>query len=146
MSLDDLDTFAPAPATVTVRGRSFHARPVRLREIPAFTRALVEVLPLVLADRMIDVVIHKMDAARAMVVAGLRIEDPAWLDDLDAAEFLELMTPVVEVNLDFFVHRTLPGVRNLNARILQQVGMPPDGAPSSPGSPAADTPSTPAST
>lgn len=142
-----LDAFVPRTLTVTVRGRTFNVAPVPLRRLPAFTRAVVVLLPLAMAGRLLDIIIDHADTAREMVTLGLPLDDPAWLDDLLPDEFLALVDPVLEANLDFFVNRTLPGVRKTGATIMKIAAMvppPSDGAPSSPSSPDAATVSTPA--
>lgn len=139
-----LDAFVPRTLTVTVRDRTFNVAPVRLRELPAFTRGTVMVLPSVMSGRLLDVVMDQLPAVREMVAAGLRLDDPTWLDDLLPDEFLTLLDAVLEANLDFFVNRTLPGVRKTSALItrIATTMTPPDGTQSSPSSPDADTAST----
>ena len=162
--MSGLQCFSPRLRRLEIDGRRFEIGPVRLRDLPRFARAATRLLPAILAGDILTVLEDDLAAARDLVASGAGIADPEWLDGIDSGAFIDLLDAVLEVNLDFFVRRTLPGVRRMTARIQEIATIPPqaeaapeapteppttgprttgpDGAPPSPGSPGAGTGST----
>lgn len=102
-----LDTYVIQARVVDVGGKPVAITPLRVRQIPAFTRAIAAAAPLLAVGRMIDVVaLHGDDIIKAMSVATG--ESEAMLGDLLPDEFMMLMSTVIEVNDDFFAQRVAP--------------------------------------
>ncbi|MDO9524984.1 MAG: hypothetical protein Q7J57_05515 [Gemmobacter sp.] len=139
-----LETFAPVPRRITIADRDFDLLPLRMRQLPVFSKVVAPVVPLVLAEDYIGAVRQHYPAVAEAITIATGAE-PAWLDELFPNQFLALATGVIEVNLDFFARHLLPQVRAAAGRITAvMVGPVPDGEPFSPGLPSADTGLTPA--
>lgn len=132
-----LETFAPVPRQLTVAGRDFALVPLRMRQLPAFHKAVAPVVPLILeADYLRAATEHHAGMIEALTIATGA--DADWLGDLFPDQFLALMVTVIEVNLDFFARRLLPQVRQA-AETVTRAATGRDGEPSSPGLSSADT-------
>lgn len=132
-----LDAFVPQVRQVG----AVEVRPLRLRQLPAFSRAVAPVLPFLLAGQIVAAITEDLDALLLAVSVATDIP----LADLpdDPAEFVALASAVVEVNVDFFTRRLLPADRAAGAAIRAMMGATsPDGASSLPGSASGDTGST----
>ena len=115
--MSGLQCFSPRLRRLEIDGRRFEIGPVRLRDLPRFARAATRLLPAILAGDILTVLEDDLAAARDLVASGAGIADPEWLDGIDSGAFIDLLDAVLEVNLDFFVRRTLPGVRRMTARV-----------------------------
>lgn len=102
-----LNTYVIEARAVEVGGKTLAITPLRVRQIPAFARAIAAAAPLLAVGRMIDVVaLHGDDIIKAMSVATGESEE--MLGNLLADEFLRLISAVIEVNDDFFARRVAP--------------------------------------
>lgn len=120
---------------------SVTVRPLTLRQLPAFSRAVTPILPWLLAGQIVAAITEDLDAllATISVATGIPVAD---LPE-DAAEFVDLASAVVEVNVDFFTRRLLPADRAAGAAIRAVMpAMPRAGGSSSPGSASGATGST----
>lgn len=110
---------------VRYRGEDLEITPLRVRQFPAFTQALrgaIGDINGLLGDekpeRVQELVMELIAAHTDSLVtacAAATDRDTRWIGDADADEFLELVTAIFAVNLDFFVQRLLPAVdRNVS--------------------------------
>lgn len=143
--MNDLETFAPVPRRETVAGRDFDILPLRMRQIPAFAKAVTQLMPYVLAGDLLEVVTEHAETASEAVAIGTGAERD-FIDELFPDDFLRLAMAVFEVNMDFFARRVLPESAATMARIRATLKGAPTGEPSSPGSSDTDTASVTAST
>ncbi len=119
-----LDIYTPQPWPVTVCGKTIDVLPLRVRQIPGFTRAVTPVLaPLVAGDLAAVIAVGGEDLVRAVAIATEQSED--WLGELLPDEFLALVTAVVGVNTDFFVQRVLPALNAATETTLATLGVTP---------------------
>lgn len=137
-----LETYVYAASLVEAGGKHVAVSPLRVRQIPAFTRAISPIMgPLLAGDMLAAVSVGGEDLVRAIAIATGESEE--WLGDLLPDEFIQLAAAVVEVNADFFVHRLAPTLSTAGARAMSALT---DGATSSPTSSrtatAGQTPST----
>lgn len=110
-----LETYVPLPRQIEVGGKSVGIMPLRVRQIPAFVREIGPAGSLLMAGRVADAVaLHGDGIAAAMAVATG--EDEAWIGELFADAFLDLVAAVVEVNGDFFARRVAPRIAEMQAR------------------------------
>lgn len=141
-----LEIFAPTPRIICVDGREIAVLPLRMRQIPGFTKAVTPVAPYLLADQMLMAVQVEYDNLRDAIAIATGTE-PAWLGDLYPDAFIALASAVVEVNADFFARRVLPAIRTASEAVTRAVGEAkaaalagdPTGQPSSPISESAAT-------
>lgn len=141
---DDLGTFAPVPRRITVADQDFEVLPLRLRQLPAFTKAVEPALPALLSGDF-QTAIHRHQDGMVEAVAVATGADRDWLGELYPDDFIRLARVVLEVNVDFFGRRVMPEL-SAAAEGLSKVMAAFRGAASSPGSADADTDSTTAST
>lgn len=120
--MDDLEVISPAGVeSHQVAGRTIAIRPVSVRQLPGFTRALRPVIPslqavLERADNLTgDVAIsigmdliaeHGERLIEACAIATKCSTEE--IGDMDPLEFTELAIKVVRVNADFFARRLRP--------------------------------------
>lgn len=142
--MDTLDTFAPEPRRIPIlRGtRTVEVRPLTLRQLPGFTRAIAPAMGAILMQQWLQALTVYQDA----VIDGLAIatgEDRETLLDLLPDEFVALAGAVREANEDFLTRVLIPAARPWKATI--EAGLRSDGPPPSLGSAAGGTASTPSS-
>lgn len=84
---------------------SVTVRPLTLRQLPAFSRAVTPILPWLLAGQIVAAITEDLDAllATISVATGIPVAD---LPE-DAAEFVDLASAVVEVNVDFLDRKSV---------------------------------------
>lgn len=134
--MEGLEAFVPLVRQVG----GVEVRPLTLRQLPAFSRAVGPVLPLLLAGQIVAAITEDLDAVLAAVSAATGI--PVSELPEDPAAFVELASAVLEVNVDFFTRRLLPADRAAGAAIRAAMPISPAGVSSSPGSASGDTGST----
>jgi hypothetical protein len=139
--LDGLEAFVPELRTVRAGGCDVVVRPLTLRQLPLFARAVEPLLPALLSGQVIPALVADPDRLVAAVAAATALPE-AEIRDLDPAEFVRLVAAVVEVNVDFFARSLLPATRAAEAAILARAASLSTGPSSSPGSASADTRST----
>lgn len=126
-----LAEFVPLERRVTLRSGPIEIRPLTLRQLSAFSRAVAPILPHLVHGQIVAAIVENPDALLEAVAAATGI--PAAGLPEDPAEFVELAAAVVEVNVDFFIRRLLPADRAAGVAILTAAAKAPDGAPSLPG-------------
>ena len=122
------DDLIPSSRMVRVAGCEVEVGVLRMRQLPAFSRAIARPFPLIVAGDYLAVIVEFADD----VVAAVSIatgKEAKFLNDLLPHEFLELAKAVFEVNLDFFARAVLPAARDTMAAIRQAMThstLPPD--------------------
>lgn len=120
--MSELEQLSPRPVVVQAGGRAIEITPIRVRELVAFTRAVQPVAAGVAAGA--DITILLADHADAMIEAtaiGARL-DRDFVLDLGLDDLLDLAGAVLEVNMDFFVHRLLPKITASSEVMAKQWG------------------------
>jgi hypothetical protein len=155
MTQTSLDDFVPEARTVKTRDGDVAVLPLRMRQLPGFTRAVTPVAPYLLADQMMLAVQNHYDSLREAVVIATNTA-PDWLDELWPDDFIAIAAAVVEVNADFFARRVLPAIRTASEAVTRAIseakaqaqvpGQEQTGQPPLPSLHSADTGSTSAST
>ncbi len=136
---DDLEALAPVPKRVTIAGRDIDLLPLRIRQLPAFSRAVSKAGPLLAEGRLMEALAADGEGVIDAVAIAAGV-DREWLDTLYPDDFLELAAAVVEVNLDFFGRRLRPALEAAQERLAK--AMISAGERSSLGSAGEDTGST----
>ena len=116
--MDDLNTLAPTPVTLTVGGESVAITPLRIGELPAFTRAIAPVIAEMKGSGLDWLAVfgtHGESVFTALAVATRKPRE--WIESLAADEAILLVATVIEVNSDFFARRVLPKVEGLLAKL-----------------------------
>lgn len=128
---DDLEALAPIPKRVTIAGRGIELLPLRIRQLPAFSRAVSKVGPLLAEGRLMEALAADGEGVIEAIAIAADV-DREWLDGLYPDDFLDLAAAVVEVNLDFFGQRLRPALEAAQERLAK--AMISAGERSSPGS------------
>lgn len=125
----DFPALPPLPVTLVVAGETLELAPLKVGELPAFTRA---VRPF--AERLgtepdwLALLAEEGEAVLAVLAIASR-RPRAWIDGLELDEAIRLAEALLEVNADFFVQRVSPQIAraaaSLEARIRQTAGAAP---------------------
>lgn len=120
----NLDTYINEPAVCLVGGKQIAVRPLKIKQIPAFTRAVAPVMGLLTGGDLLSAVgIAGDDLIKAVSIATH--EPVEWLGDLEADDFVKLASTVLEVNADFFVRRLTPEINRASASLTRILGVTP---------------------
>lgn len=126
--MDDL-ALPPVPVALVVADEALELTPLKVGELPAFTRAIRP-----FAERLgtepdwLALLAEHGEAVLAALAIASR-QPRAWIDGLDLDEAIRLAEALLEVNADFFVRRVSPQIAraaaSLEARIRQTAGAAP---------------------
>lgn len=128
-----LETLAAAGLSVDLAGARLEVTPIRVRELPAFARAIGPLLSAIEdgVDLAALLAAHP-EAVIAATAIGARLP-PEQVNDLALDELLALAFAVLEVNADFFARRIAPammaGSERLAAYLAGLSSTPASGAP-----------------
>lgn len=138
--MDDLEALIPPTRDVTVGGRTITVTPLRLRQLPGFTKAMQPFAPALLAEKWLAVASdHADELADALAIATGEPRD--FIADLTLDDVIKLAREVVVMNADFFARRVMPEIKAAMIDV-QRVLTAAAGQQPSPSSSNADTPST----
>lgn len=124
--LDDaFDVIETPKVTVSISTGKLDITPVRIKELPAFTRAIEPFVQEIMApgDNDVDVaglLIKNSEQVIDAVVIGTRLSRAA-IDALDVDDLVVLAGAVIEVNLDFFIRRVAPRMSRLTEALMARV-------------------------
>lgn len=115
---DDMTKMIPLPRTLTIKGEDVPIGFIKVGKLTAVIEAIKPFAYLLPkagdnpAAQPIDftslVLNHTDDVIH---LASLLTGKPkSWVEDLDVAELVDIFSAIVEINLDFFIHRVLPSV------------------------------------
>ena len=104
------------PATVTVAGQAVEVRPLTLRQLGPFTRAMGPLEGVDVGDVM-AIARHTEVVVEAVAIATGR--DPEWLWGLPPEDLVVLAGAVIEVNGRFFSRTLAPAIAQALARVEQ---------------------------
>lgn len=126
--MDDL-ALPPVPVALVVADEALELTPLKVGELPAFTRAIRP-----FAERLgtepdwLALLAEYGESVLAAIAVASRRPRP-WIDDLELDEAIRLAEALLEVNADFFVRRVSPQIAraaaSLEARIRQTAGAAP---------------------
>ena len=131
---DDLEVIESSRIRiVNCRGERLEIRPLTIGQLPGFARSLGPVIEAVnrsldkevaIADIFsLEFVMRLVEEYTDHLVKAVSVavrKDEGWVGEVQADEFLELVTAILAVNTDFFVRRLLP---MLTGRIDALVGV-----------------------
>lgn len=119
---DDLDVIDPAPRRVRFRGEDLELRPLRLGDLPAFSRLVRPVIAEFVDGRHPEWIdnddlmilelteLHGESIINAAAIATGR--PAAWIADVEStAELVALVQEIVDVNRDFFIRAMMAEMR-----------------------------------
>ena len=124
---NELETLLPTPMTVTIKGEEVPVLLIKVGKLSAVVKAIQpfsHLLPKAGEKAgkknidFFDIVMNHTDDAIGLCVV-LADRDRAWVEDLDIAELVILLSAIVERNLDFFIQKVLPSVSEATARLIR---------------------------
>jgi len=125
-----LETYIPVPHAIVVGGKTLAITPLKVRQIPAFVRAIAPAANLLTSGRIAEAVaLHGEGIATSMTVACDESEE--FIGELLGDEFLSLVSAVMEVNGDFFARRVVPQITAIQEK-AERAAMAMNGATSLP--------------
>lgn len=119
---DDLDVIDPAPRRVRFRDELLELKPLRLGDLPAFSRLVRPVIAEFVGGRhpewidnddLMIVELTELHGESIINAAAIATGRPvAWIADVeDTAELVALVQEIVEVNRDFFIRAMMAEMR-----------------------------------
>jgi DNA replicative helicase MCM subunit Mcm2 (Cdc46/Mcm family) len=115
--------------TLTIDGRSITIAPIKIRQLPAFVRAVEPVAKALAHGDVLAAMAQHAEALIEAVCIGAGVER-AWLEEREVDVLVELAAEVIEVNADFFVQRILPKIETASGAI-SSLSLPAASTPSS---------------
>ncbi|MXS85292.1 hypothetical protein ABO04_05000 [Nitrosomonas sp. HPC101] len=125
VSHSDLDDLIPPVIEVSVAGEVIAVTPIKVKELTAFAQAIAPLLQALgggvgqnWADLNISTLLmNHTDTVIRAVAIGIRRE-VEFVNNLDIDELIKLGNAVVEVNVDFFIQKVLPEIKQGVGRIV----------------------------
>ncbi|TYO91428.1 hypothetical protein [Oceanicella actignis] len=108
--MNDLDAFAPQPEIVRIGERDVAVEPIRVRQLPAFGRAVAPILEALNAGQDPAAVALRMSQNVVDLVIAATDLDRAFIEDRHPDDLVRLLSVVLRVNADFFARRLAPAL------------------------------------
>lgn len=106
--MGDLETLVPHPVEVEAGGKTIAITPIRVKELPAFMRAVESLFGAAASGADIAALLAlNTDAVIEAAAIGAR-QPRSFIDSLDLDELIDVAAAVLEVNADFFARRVAP--------------------------------------
>ncbi len=102
-----------------VGDREIPIEPIKVRDLPAFTRAVKPVAEALKSDDQMAALIDHVDQVIECVRIGAGV-DKEWLDDQEINVLIELAALIIEVNADFFARKVAPMIARVADRVLAE--------------------------
>jgi hypothetical protein len=116
--MDDLNLLVPPSVTLTVGGESLAITPLRIGELPAFTRAIAPAVSEFRRDGVDWLMLFGVHGEAMLTALAVATRKPReWIEGLAADEAILLAATVIEINSDFFARRVLPKVEAAMAKV-----------------------------
>jgi hypothetical protein len=128
-----LDAFLPQARSVSVGGRTLTIFPLRVKQIPAFVKAIAPAMSRIASGDIIGAVAEHWEQIIDAVSIATGAERE-FLENLEAGEFTKLASVVVKENVDFFGQVILPWLKQVLETLLQTLGAQPSPSSSQPAS------------
>lgn len=137
---DDLAVLEPPSSTASLRGEKVEVRPLEIRQIPPFARAIRFAAPSLartyasagLDDGSFEASVLDLIAEHGeMLIAACAIaidREAEWLAKAPPDEFITLLKAIVQVNADFFASRVAPMLAQARAQAAAAAASASDGA------------------
>lgn len=117
----ELAALVNEPRMVHAGGREIAITPIKVRELPAFMRAVEPVLGMASAGAdMMTLISHNAEAVIEATAIGARVERD-FIDGLDLDDLIAVTSAVIEANADFFVQRLLPAFMAASERLAEKL-------------------------
>lgn len=108
--MSDLDAFVPPREVVTIGDREVAVEPIRVRQLPAFGRAVAPIIEAINSGQDAAAVALRMSEHVIDLVIAATDVDRGFLEDRHPDDLVRLLSVVLRVNSDFFAQRLAPAV------------------------------------
>lgn len=122
---DDLIVLVPDDMVVTSLGE-VKLNPFRFTQFPRVIQILASYSESIDVSKDLDIndfveILTREDgeAIFQLILMCCPDKDRAWLDDLSADDGIQLLSKVIEMNLDFFIQKLTPAITKLSERVSQ---------------------------
>ncbi|SFL93301.1 DUF6631 family protein [Nitrosomonas communis] len=117
MSDNNFSALPPVATSIVVNDETIDITPIKIGELPAFSRAVQPIAAHLSAspDWLALIAEHGDALIEALTIAARRPRD--WVAELELDDAVKLASTVFEVNADFFIQRLLPSVMEAAARL-----------------------------
>lgn len=127
---NELDQLQPEGAVVKVGDETIIVTPIRVKELTAFTKAVAPILETIkeveLENLMIILLMNHTETIIRAVAIGIR-RDMDFVNKLDIDDLVALGNAVLEVNIDFFILRVLPALKQGRLHLMDMIAQRRDG-------------------
>ena len=125
------DALPHLPTSIEIGGEPIEISPLRIGELPAFTRAIRPFAEQLAGevDWPVLIVDHGEAVLQALAVASRR--PYSWIEGLPLDDAIRLADALLEVNADFFVRRVVPACTRMAGNLASRVAGPPPSSDSS---------------
>jgi hypothetical protein len=107
----ELDALIPPQIEITLGGEKLTITPIRAGKFPAFIRAIRPITPHLVQKEIDFLALIDEGGENLLDAVALALGKPrAFVDALDVADLIRGARAMIEVNVDFFIHRLLPEV------------------------------------
>ncbi len=111
--------FFPTPTVITIRDRKIEIKPIPVKNLSKVAKLVSPIISEIGSGSVsLSTIIENADNIIELSSLVCNI-DKEWVGELDASELLQIIMPVVEVNIDFFVHKMAPELEKVAQRISQ---------------------------
>ena len=125
----DLEQMIPnAPRELVINGETIKIDVIRVGQLPTAAqaaRAVYDVLAINASGGQMKLdffnLIEKL-ADLTPLVATMTGKSNAWVEGLTPDDFLAIVTAIIEVNIDFFIHKMLPKMTGTIQVVTQHLG------------------------
>ena len=106
-----LDELIPPQIEITIGGETLTITPIRAGKFPTFIRAIRPVIPHLVQEPIDFLAMIDEGGEHLLDAVALALGKPrTFVDALDIADLIRGARAMIEVNVDFFIHRLLPEV------------------------------------
>ena len=107
--MSDLETLIPQAVELVIDGEPLAIKPLKVRQMPAFLRAITPVMQQIGGDGIDWLALFGERGDDLLTAVSIAVGKPrAWVDELAADEAILLAAKVIEVNADFFTRTVMP--------------------------------------
>lgn len=119
--MDDFAALPPVPESIVIAGENLDLSPLRIGELPAFTRAIRPFAEQLAGE--VDwtslIADHGEAVLQALAVAARR--PYSWVEGLAIDDAIRLADALLEVNADFFVRAVTPACTRMAGNLANRM-------------------------
>ncbi len=121
----EFDAFGSPPTRLEIAGETLDIAPIRVGEIPKLLTAIKPFSKQLLAEQIDWLAIITQHGACLLQAVAIAARKPLpWIEALALDEAIQLATALFEVNVDFFIQRVMPALRQAATRINTHINDP----------------------